>query len=86
MNMCYNENGVHPMNFENGIVAIPTVQVPREMITTNVCQVSLHFRDKADPQIHRQIAGMLIAAFTKRRSNEHETSHVPVQSIDQRAG
>lgn len=84
--MCYNEKGKEPMNLDNNIVALPTVQVPREVITANGCHVSLQFRDEDDPLIHRHIAEMLIAAFTKRRSNEHETSHVPVQSIDQRAG
>ena len=48
--------------------------------------VSLRFRDKEDPNIHREIARMLIAAFKKRRSSEHETSALSVQSIDQRAG
>ena len=84
--MCYNRNGIVPLNLDNKILALPSVQVPREMITTSGCHVSLRFRDEDDPHVHREIARMLIAAFTRRRSNEHETSHVPVQSIDQRAG
>ena len=84
--MCYNEMGIEPVNLDNEILALPSVQMPREMITENGCHVSLRFRDKEDPNIHREIARMLIAAFKKRRSSEHETSALSVQSIDQRAG
>lgn len=84
--MCYNKIGIVSLNLDNEIVALPSVQVPREVITTNGCHVSLQFPDEDDPRVHREIARMLIAAFTRRRSNEHETSHVPVQSINQRAG
>lgn len=74
------------MNLDNTIIALPSVQVPRETTTADGCHVSLCFRDEDDPDIHREIARMLIAAFTKKRSNEYETSNVPVQSVDQRAG
>lgn len=84
--MCYNIKGAIPMNLDNEIIALPSVQVPREVTTTSGCRVSLCFRDEDDPKVHREIARMLIAAFTKRRNNEHEASAVPVQSIDQRAG
>lgn len=84
--MCYNINGKESTNLDNRINALPSVQVPRELITTSGCRVSLHFRDEDDPRVHREIARMLLAAFLKRRSNEHETSPVPVQSFDQRAG
>ena len=84
--MCYNNEGIQPMNLDNTIIALPSVQVPREITTTDGCHVSLCFRNEDDPSVHREIARMLIAAFTKKRSNEHETSNVPVQSIDQRAG
>jgi len=84
--MCYNRIGINPLNLDNDIIALPSVQVPREVTTTSGCRVSLYFRDKDDPDIHREIARMLIAAFTKKRRDEHEASTVPVQSIDQRAG
>ena len=48
--------------------------------------VSLLFPGTENPRINYEIAGMLIAAFVKKRSNDHETSALPVQSIDQRAG
>ena len=48
--------------------------------------LSLLFPGMENPRIHHEIAGMLIAAFVKKRSSDHETSALPVQSIDQRAG
>ena len=84
--MCYNEGGIEPVNLDNEILALSSVQMPREMTTENGCHVSLCFRDEEDPNIHREIARMLIAAFKKRRSSEHETSALSVQSFNQRAG
>ena len=84
--MCYNLTGDTPMNLDNNIVALPTVQVPREVTTSNGCHVSLRFRAEDDPKVHREIAGMLLAAFERKRSNEHETSIMPVQSFYKRAG
>ena len=84
--MCYNNKGIQPMNLDNTIIALPSVQVPREFTTTDGCHVSLCFRDEDDPSVHREIARMLIAAFTRKRSDEYETSYVPVQSFNQRAG
>ena len=84
--MCYNEMGIEPVNLDNDILALSSVQMPREMTTENGCHVSLCFRNEEDPNIHREIARMLIAAFKKRRSSEHETSALSVQSFNQRAG
>ena len=84
--MCYNEMGIEPVNLDNEILALSSVQMPREMTTENGCHVSLCFRNEEDPNIHREIARMLIAAFKKRRSSEHETSALSVQSFNQRAG
>ncbi len=85
--MCYNQKqGAIPTNLDKRIVALPSVQVPREIMTSNGCRVSLHFRTEENPRLHTEIAGMLIAAFTSRRSKVYETSSVSVQSIDQRAG
>ena len=84
--MCYNIEGIDPVNLDNGISALTSVQMPREIMTENGCHVSLCFRNEEDPNIHREIARMLIAAFKKRRSSEHETSALSVQSINQRAG
>ncbi len=85
--MCYNQKqGAIPTNLESNIVALPSVQVPREIMTSNGCRVFLHFRTEENPRLHTEIARMLIAAFTRRRSKAYETSSMPVQSIDQRAG
>ena len=83
--MCYDNKGFEPLNLDNDIIALPSVQVPREVTTTSGCRVSMRFCDEDDLNVNREIARMLIAAFTKRRSDEHETSTMPVQSIDQRA-
>ena len=79
-------DGQKPVNLDNRMLALSSVQMPRDMITENGCHVSLCFREVDDPNVHREIARMLIAAFKKRRSSEHETSALSVQSIDQRAG
>ena len=86
IDMCYNKKGIEPAHLDNEILALPSVQMPREMTTENGCHVSLCFRDEEDPNVHREIARMLIAAFKKRRSSEHETSALSVQSFNQRAG
>ena len=83
--MCYNEKGFEPMHLDSEILALPSVQMPREMTTENGCHVSLRFPEEDDPLIHREIARMLIAAFEKRRS-AHEASALSVQSFNQRAG
>lgn len=63
--MCYNQKqGAIPTNLDSRIVALPSVQVPREIMTSNGCRVSLHFRAEENPRLHTEIAGMLIAAFT----------------------
>lgn len=84
--MCYDMNGRKLTNLDNSNIALPSVQVQAKVTTTNGCHVSLLFPGKKNPRIHYEIAGMLIAAFVKKRSNDHETSALPVQSIDQRAG
>ena len=84
--MCYNKSGIEPVNLDNRMLALSSVQMPRDMITENGCHVSLCFREVDDPNVHREIARMLIAAFKKRRSSEHETSALSVQSFNQRAG
>ena len=86
MIMCYDKNERKLTNLDNSNIALPSVQVSRELTTTNGCHVSLLFPGMENPRIHHEIAGMLIAAFVKKRSNDHETSALPVQSIDQRAG
>ena len=80
--MCYNETGIDPVNLDNEINALSSVQMPREMTTENGCHVSLCFRNEEETNIHRESAGMLIAAFKKRRRSEHETSALSVQSIN----
>ena len=46
--MCYNEMGIEPVNLNNEILALSSVQMPREMTTENGCHVSLCFRDEED--------------------------------------
>ena len=79
--MCYDKNERKLTNLDNSNIALS-----RELTTTNGCHVSLLFPGMENPRIHHEIAGMLIAAFVKKRSSDHETSALPVQSIDQRAG
>ena len=74
------------MNLDNGISALPTVQVQREMITTNGCKVSLSFCSEPDQRVEREVAEMLLAATIKRRSVIYEASFVPVQRIHKGTG
>ena len=69
------------MNLENEKKSLPTVQVYRDVVTANGCKVSLSFRTEPDVQIRREVAGMLLAISIKRRSEIHEASSMPVQSI-----
>ncbi len=49
--MCYNQKqGAIPTNLDKRIVALPSVQVPREIMTSNGCHVSLHFRAEENPR------------------------------------
>ncbi len=70
------------MNLDNGIKTQPTVQVTRQMTTTNGCKVSMTFPVKENPAIQRDVAEMLLAAFAKRRSVSYETGTMPVQSFN----
>ena len=56
------------MNLDNQKEAQPTVQVSREITTTNGCKVTLTFAEKEDPNLQHDVAEMLLAAFIKRRS------------------
>lgn len=73
------------MNLDNVIKTQPTVQVTRQMTTTNGCKVSMTFPARENPSIQRDVAEMLLAAFAKRRSVSYETGTVPVQSFNQRS-
>ena len=68
------------MNLENEISATTSVQQCREVRTTNGCRVTMVFRPQSNPQVRKDVAGMLLAAF-ERRSMNHEASSLPVQSI-----
>ena len=74
------------MNLDNRKEAQPTVQVSREITTTNGCKVTLTFAVKEDPNLQHDVAEMLLAAFIKRRSMLYEASALPVQSVHQRTG
>lgn len=62
------------MNLDNRKEAQPTVQVSREITTTNGCKVTLMFAEKEDPNLQHDVAEMLLAAFIKRRSMLYEAS------------
>ena len=51
------------MNLDNQKEAQPTVQVSREITTTNGCKVTLTFAEKEDPNLQHDVAEMLLAAF-----------------------
>ena len=69
------------MYLDNEMNSLPSVQRSRQMKTANGCTVSMHFPEATDPRLHTDVAGMLIAAFLKRRSVTHETGCNSVQSI-----
>ena len=68
------------MHLENEISATTSVQQCREVRTTNGCKVTMVFRSESNPQVRKDVAGMLLAAF-ERRSMSHEASSLPVHSI-----
>lgn len=74
------------MNLDNRISAQPSVQACRQMITSNGCKVTLEFSPISNPQINRDVAEMLLAAFQKKRSMNHEASSMSVQGIHQGTG
>ncbi len=51
------------MNLDNQKEAQPTVQVSREITTTNGCKVTLTFAAREDPNLQHDVAEMLLAAF-----------------------
>ena len=55
--MCYDMNERKLTNLDNSNIALPSVQVSREMTTTNGCHVSLLFPGTENPRIHHEIAG-----------------------------
>lgn len=75
-----------PVNLENGIRTLPTVQADREYTSPSGCHVKMFFRKEHDPGIRKEIARLLLTAFEQERDDEIETSHVSVQSIDEGTG
>ena len=59
-------SGEQPTNLENEISAQSTVQTTREIIT-NGCHVKLVFKGEHDPQVRKDIARLLLAAFEQRK-------------------
>ena len=70
------------MNLNNRKETHTNVQVPRDVMTSNGCRVTMTFQSEYDPTIDQEVAKMLIAAFLKRRSESHEASVMPVQSFN----
>ena len=75
-----------PEHLENAISALPTVQADREYTSPSGCHVKMFFRKEHDPGIRKEIARLLLAAFEQEGNDENETSHVSVQSINERPG
>ena len=75
-----------PVNLENGIRTLPTVQADREYTSPSGCHVKMFFRKEHDPGIRKEIARLLLTAFEQEGNDENETSHVSVQSIDEGTG
>ncbi len=81
-NIVYNEVGTQ-QNLDNGIGALPSVQVSREFIADNGCRVTLNFSNRSRPDIRYEIAKLLIEAFISTRRKEYEkASSLPVQSLN----
>ena len=59
-------SGEQPTDLENEIGAQSTVQTTREIIT-NGCHVKLVFKGEHDPQVRKDIARLLLAAFEQRK-------------------
>lgn len=84
--VCHNADGTS-VNLENEIYALPSVQVTREIVSSNGCRVTLNFATEKRFDIQMDIARMLVESFeNKRRKHYEETSSMPVQSFDQAAG
>ena len=76
-----------PANLENSNKdELTSVQASREFTTPNGCHVKVFFSKKHDPGIRKEIARLLLTAFEQERIVDDETSHVSVQSINQRTG
>lgn len=74
------------MNLDNRMSTQPSVQTCHPMMTTNGCKVTLEFSPISNPQINRDVAEMLLAAFQRKRGMNHEASLMSVQSIHQGTG
>jgi hypothetical protein len=73
-------------HLENEISAQSTVQTTREYTSLSGCRVKMFFKKEHDPGIRKEIARLLLTAFEQGGNDDNETSHVSVQSIDERTG
>lgn len=55
------------LNLENKNNKLSTVRVSREVMTDSGCGITMLFPEESDPQIRRDVAAMLLAAFEKGR-------------------
>ncbi len=78
--------GQRSVDLENEISVLSPVQADREYTSPSGCQVKMFFKKEHDPGIRKEIARLLLTAFEQEGNDENETSHVPVQSIDERTG
>ena len=69
IDMCYNKKGIEPAHLDNEILALPSVQMPREMTTESGCHVTLVFPPESRPGVRRKIAEMFLAAMEKGMRN-----------------
>ena len=75
-----------PAHLENEISALPSVQADREYTSPSGCHVKMFFKKEHNPGIRKEIARLLLTAFEQEGNDENETSHVSVQSINERPG
>ncbi len=61
--------GNQPMNLENRISALPSVQADREYTSPGGCHVKMFFKKEHDPGIRKEIARLLLTAFEQRKES-----------------
>ena len=54
--------GKKPENLDNGIRALPAVQMPFTTTASNSCELRLYFKDGRDEMIRKEIARLILEA------------------------
>ena len=63
--------GKLPVNLDNEIDTLSSVQVSRELITPNGCHVKMLFPQSSGHGIRREIAQLLLTAFMREKEVEY---------------